>query len=1059
MFNLLHRTVFFIVFLAVLSVLAMRVDADASSADENFERLQALEWREVGPYRGGRSAAVSGVPTSRNVYYMGATGGGVWKTDVAGQSWNNISDGFFGGSIGAVAVSEWDPNVIYVGGGEKTVRGNVSPGDGAWKSEDAGATWRRIGLEDSQHISRIRIHPKNPDVAYAAVMGHLFGPNQQRGVYKTIDGGVTWERILFVDEDTGAGDLAMDPTNPRILYAGFWQVRRTPYSLSSGGAGSGLYKSVDGGESWTELSENDGLPEGPLGAIGITVSPTNNQNLYAMIEAEEGGVFRSRDGGETWVRVNEERKLRQRAWYYTRLYADPADEENVYVLNVRFFHSKDGGKSFRQIDTPHHDNHDLWIDPQDPLRMIEANDGGANVSFDGGKTWSTQTNQPTAQMYRVSTDNAFPYRLLGGQQDDSAIRIRSRSATGSSIGRRDWDPTAGGESGHISAKPDNPDIVVGGSYGGYLDIVDHSTGNRRVISVWPDNPMGWSAEELRYRFQWNFPVEFSIHDPSVLYAAANVLFRSDDLGQSWRAISPDLTRNDQSRMGPSGGPITKDNTSVEYYGTIFALAQSPHDEGVLWAGSDDGRVHVTRNGGENWDDVTPRGLPAWAQINGIEADPFEPGGAYIAATRYKSDDFQPLIYRTKNWGQSWTKITNGIPNNHFTRAVRADRDRKGLLYAGTEYGVYFSINDGRTWQPLQLNLPIVPITDLAVKDTDLIAATQGRGYWILDDLNVLQQFQENQSEEFVFYEPGPVYRLVAGSRSPDEPISAGTNPYDGVVFYYELPNELPDDVNLELSVFDSDGDSEEPIWSWSRKPANDSEGEEADPTGVPDTRVLPAKVGLNRHVWDLKYPAMERFDGIILWRDFNYGPTAKPGDYRARLTLGAESQDVSFKVLQDPRSNASGANLQAQFNFVIESRDLLTRAHQEIRSIRKLREQTSAVKNRIESKGGNEDLVSAIEELNGKLDEIEQALYQTKSESEQDPLNFPIRLNNKLSDVMRTTSVGDAAPTAQAIQVKEEVSAAIVAELDALETIWREDVPAINRRFEAAEISVIETER
>ena len=478
--NLLHRTVFFIVFLAVLSVLAMRVDADASSADENFERLQALEWREVGPYRGGRSAAVSGVPTSRNVYYMGATGGGIWKTDDAGQSWNNISDGFFGGSIGAVAVSEWDPNVIYVGGGEKTVRGNVSPGDGAWKSEDAGATWRRIGLEDSQHISRIRIHPKNPDVAYAAVMGHLFGPNQQRGVYKTIDGGVTWERILFVDEDTGAGDLAMDPTNPRILYAGFWQVRRTPYSLSSGGAGSGLYKSVDGGESWTELSENDGLPEGPLGAIGITVSPTNNQNLYAMIEAEEGGVFRSRDGGETWVRVNEDRELRQRAWYYTRLYADPADDENVYVLNVRFFHSKDGGKSFRQIDTPHVDNHDLWIDPQDPLRMIEANDGGANVSFDGGKTWSTQTwgtpTQPTAQMYRVSTDNAFPYRLLGGQQDNSAIRIRSRSATGSSIGRRDWDPTAGGESGHISAKPDNPDIVVGGSYGGYLDIVDHSYG-------------------------------------------------------------------------------------------------------------------------------------------------------------------------------------------------------------------------------------------------------------------------------------------------------------------------------------------------------------------------------------------------------------------------------------------------------------------------------------------------------------------------------------------------------------------------------------------------------
>ncbi|NND56203.1 MAG: glycosyl hydrolase, partial [Xanthomonadales bacterium] len=627
------------------------------NAQWNEKQLESLKWREIGPYRGGRSAAVAGIPQDRETYYFGSTGGGVWKTPDGGNSWINVSDGFFGGSIGAVAVSSWDPNVIYVGTGEKTVRGNVSHGDGVWKSTDAGRSWEHSGLEDSRHISRIRIHPKNPDLVYAAVMGHLFGPNEQRGVFRSSDGGKSWQRILHVNEQAGAVDLAMDPTNPRILYATTWRVLRTPYSLESGGEGSGIWKSTDGGDSWESMAGNEGMPEPPLGIAGITVSPSNPDNLYAIIEASEGGVFRSSDAGKTWKRVNQERKLRQRAWYYSRINADPQDESVVYVLNVRFHKSKDGGKTFETLSTPHGDNHDLWIDPDDPDRMIQSNDGGANVSYDGGDNWSVQSNQPTAQMYRVSTDNAFPYRLLGGQQDNSAVRIRSRSAYGPAIGERDWEPTAGGESGHIVADPENPDIVYGGSYGGFLVRMDHRTGDRRIINVWPDNPMGWGAADLKYRFNWNFPLLFSPHEAKTLYAAGNVLFKTNDEGQTWQTISGDLTRNIKDKQQSSGGPITKDNTSVEYYGTIFAIAESLQEPGVIWAGSDDGLLHITRDGGESWTAVTPRGLPNEIQINSIEAHPFEPGGLYLAATAYKNDDFRPYLFKTTDYGRSWKEIT------------------------------------------------------------------------------------------------------------------------------------------------------------------------------------------------------------------------------------------------------------------------------------------------------------------------------------------------------------------------------------------------------------------
>jgi photosystem II stability/assembly factor-like uncharacterized protein len=984
---------------------------------------------------------------------MGATGGGVWKTADGGESWSNVSDGYFGGSVGAVAVSEWDPNVVYVGLGEKTVRGNVSPGDGIWKTTDAGDTWTKLGLEDSQHVARIRIHPRNPDIVYVAAMGHLFGPNSERGVYRSTDGGKTFEQILFVNADTGAVDLAMDPTNPRILYASFWRVRRTPYSLESGGEGSGLYKCTDGGDTWESLSDNEGFPTGTLGIIGVTVSPSNNQNVYAIVEAEDGGVFRSRDGGKTWAQTSDDRNLRQRAWYYTRINADPADEESVYVLNVRFHNSRDGGKSFTEIDTPHGDNHDLWIDPNDPERMVQANDGGANVSYNRGETWSVQSNQPTAQMYRVSTDNAFPYRLLGGQQDNTAVRIRSRSAMGSAITPRDWEPTAGGESGHIVAKPDEPDIVVGGSYGGYLTIVDHRSGERRPIDVWPDNPMGWGAADLKYRFQWNFPIAFSKHDPDVLYAAGNVLFQSDNLGQSWQAISPDLTQNDASRMGPSGGPITKDNTSVEYYGTIFALAESHHEAGVIWAGSDDGRVHVTRDGGDTWADVTPPDMPEWAQVNSLDVHPAEEGGVYLAATRYKSDDFSPYLFRTTDWGKSWTRIDSGIPDGHFTRALRADPERSGLLYAGTERGAYYTADDGQSWARLQLNLPIVPITDLAVKDGNLVAATQGRGYWILDDLAVLRQADEsNAAKPMHLYTPEAAYRLVAGGRA-DEPGNNGTNPYTGVSIFYSLAEDLTENDELTLEIFAAG--SADAIWTWTRQVEGDDEEETEDDS--PETRVLETSEGLNRYVWDLRYPPMARFDDLILWIDNEEGPEAVPGQYRARLTLGENVEEVEFEVLPDPRSTVTADDYRAQFDFLLGTRDLLTETHNEITRIRALRGQLESVQGRLDP-----DATQAAATLDAKISEvldtitsIEEALYQTQNQSRQDPLNYPIRLNNKLSSLFQSVALGHGRPTDQAIAVRDDLSADVRRELESLQYVWTTGVPELNQLIDAAGMSLL----
>lgn len=1056
-----HRLALFVLLfaLALGSGAAFAKPAKPPAAAPAFPKIDdaalgSLTWREVGPFRGGRSAAVTGVAGQPGLFYMGATGGGVWKTEDAGGRWAPISDGFFGGSIGAVEVSAWDHNVIYVGTGEGTVRGNVSQGDGMWKSVDAGKTWKHIGLEDSRHIPRVRVHPKNPDLVYVAALGHLFGPNEERGVFRSKDGGATWQKILFVSENAGAVDLAMDPSNPRVLYASFWRVLRTPYSLESGGEGSSLWKTTDGGDTWTELSKKKGFPTTTLGIIGVTVSPTNSQNVYAIVEAEEGGVFRSKDGGETWTRTNSERDLRQRAWYYSRIYADPLDEEGLYVVNVQFHHSKDGGKTFSRIRSQHGDHHDLWIDPQDNQRMILADDGGAVVSINGGETWSTQANQPTAQMYRVSTDNAFPYRLLGGQQDNSSVRIHSRSFAGGAIGALDWSPSAGCESAYLVAKPDDPEVLFGGCYGGQIERVNHRTGESREVSVWPDDPMGWGAGDLKYRFQWNAPIFFSPHDPNRVYTAANVLFRSDDQGQSWQAISPDLTRNDKSKLGPSGGPITKDNTSVEYYATIFAVLESPQEKGVFWAGTDDGRLHLSRDGGANWTEVTPKDLPEWSMINSVEVNPFEKGGLYFAATRYKLDDFQPLLYKTSDYGKTWTKITEGIPSQHFTRVVRADPDRRGLLYAGTEYGLYLSIDDGAHWQAFQRNLPQVPVTDLAIKDQDLIAATQGRGYWILDDLSPLHAMPD-KIEAPLLFAPRAARRLHAGKGGFRQVENAGKNPPYGVAFHYFLPKEPEAGVEVSLEILDLDGKT---IRHFTRKPAEEKkDGKKKDEDIADDDRQLEAKAGANSFVWDFGYSAAETFPGMVTWNEAPR-PEVVPGKYKARFQVGeAAVQEVEVEVLPDPRGSSSQADMEAQRDFLLRGRDKMTEMHRELRRIRDVRSQLEGLDARLEGVAAAEEIKADRKKLLEAMEGIEKELYQTQNRSRQDPLNFPVRANDKLAGVLGKASQGYYRPTDSQLAVYDLLVQGIDAELVKLRELWQKDLPALNAKILAAAVPAVVT--
>ncbi len=1003
----------------------------------------ALEWRNIGPFRGGRSASVTGVPGKPTLFYFGSTGGGVWRTQDGGSTWENISDGFFGGSIGAIAVSEWDNNVIYVGGGESTVRGNVSYGYGMFRSTDAGKTWTSIGLKDSRHIARIRIHPKNPDLVYAAVMGDLFKSSQERGVYSSEDGGKTWKRILFANADAGSIDLCMDPNNPRILYASTWRIRRTPYSLESGGDGSALWKSTDGGDSWTDISKNEGMPKGTWGISGVSVSPVNSNRVYSIIENDNGGIYRSDDAGKTWRKMNEDRNLRQRAWYYSRIYADTKDEDMVYVMNVAYHRSKDGGKTFQNFNANHGDHHDLWIAPEDNQRMIIGDDGGGQVSYDAGANWSTYENQPTAQFYRVLTDNKFPYRIYGAQQDNSTVRIYHRT-DGGSIGVQDWETTAGGESGHLAPDPANNEIVYGGSYDGFLEQQNHANGESRRINPWPDLPMGHGAEGAKYRFQWNFPIFFSPHNPKKLYAASQNLHVSMNGGESWEIISPDLTRNDPTKLGPSGGPITKDNTAVEYYCTIFAVAESPYEKDLIVAGSDDGLVHITTDGGKKWDKITPPAdlLPEWSMMNSIEFDPFNKGGIYIATTRYKLGDYNPYLFKSKDYGKTWTKITDGIDASHFTRVLRADLKRPGLLYSGTESGMYISFDDGNSWKPFQLNLPIVPITDLTIKNDNLIAATQGRSFWLIDDLTPLHQLNEEIAKKDAhLFKPMPSYRMGGGGGFGRPSRTAGKNHPGGVMIHFYLKDTLNAATSLE--IMDANAQL---IKKFVTKPDKKLKEEQ-----------LPKlKLGSNRFVWNMRYPDAEGFEGLIMWAGGLTGPRALPGNYKVKLTVNGKTMETTFDLLKDPRTTGTATDIKEQFDFMIQVRDKLSETNKAIKKIRSAREQINRATETMKGKAELKDITDLAKTILDDMKKIEEALYQTKNKSGQDPLNYPVRLNNKLAALNSEANSSDFKPTVQTKAVYQEIAGKIDEQLTALNKIFNEQIPKLNEMVRAKQFNAVQ---
>ncbi len=1003
---------------------------DGSDEPGQEERLRTLNWRCIGPARGGRGAVVAGVTSEPDTFYLGATGGGVWRTTNAGRTWENISDRHFKtGSVGAIAVAPSDRNVIYVGMGESCIRGNFSHGDGVYRSRDAGKTWQHVGLGDTRQIGCIDVHPNDPNVVLVAALGHVFGPNAERGVFRSTDGGENWKKVLFVSDKAGAVDLCIDPFNPRVIFAATWQVHRAPWTLSSGGEGSGLHRSTDGGETWQLLT--NGLPGGIKGKIGVSASAARRDLVYAIVEADDGGVFRSTDGGDSWQRVNEDRALRQRAWYYTHIHADPHDADTVYVLNVQFHKSIDGGRTYTTLNTPHADHHGLWLNPEDPKRMVMCNDGGAAVSLDGGQTWSTQQNQPTAQFYHVAVDNQFPYRVYGAQQDNSTASVSSRA--GPDSWQFDFYDVGGGESGYVAVRPDDPNVIYAGSYGGYLTRYDRGRRSTRNIQAWPENPIGAGADVQPYRFQWTFPIVLSPHDPSILYVGANVLFMSNDDGHTWTAISPDLTTNDKAKQAPSGGPITKDNTSVEYYCTIFTVAESPVRRNMIWAGTDDGLVHVTLDGGQAWRNVTPAGMGDWPLISMVEPSPHDADTAYLAVNRYKMDDFAPYVYRTRDAGATWEQIAHGIPDGAFVRSVREDPVRRGLLYAATETGVWYSPDDGGSWHSLQRNLPAVPVTDLVVKDEDLVISTQGRSFWIMDDVSPLRQLTPDVAKEPIrLLEPRPAYRTWWAQPR----------------IQYWLRSRLAEGQKLELALLDPGGRE---IRRFGTQPDPDSD----KPRG-PEERPrveggLPADPGVNLFAWNLRLSDLVHVPGVVGWPGTPPGALVPPGLYTARLAMiegdgGGGSTHVMEQRLElrgDPRVATPTADYQAQFDLLVRVDESVSAANRAVKRIRRMRGQIDAAIERADGLEGHGAIRDAGQALKERLTAIEEALVQTRAQASQDMLNFPVRLVDKLA-ALHWVIEGDYRPTEAARAVFEKLAEELRGQLETLDAITRVDVAAFN---------------
>ncbi|MBI3406558.1 MAG: glycosyl hydrolase [Acidobacteria bacterium] len=1034
--------------ISVLAVALIGISAQLF-AQQSPDTFKAMRWRSIGPFRGGRVLAVSGVVGDPNTYYFGGTGSGVWKTTDGGLNWTPLFDKQSISTVGAIAVADSDPNVIYVGTGEACIRGNISHGDGVYKSTDGGKTWANIGLRDSRHIGRIAVHPKNPNIVFVAAMGHIFGTNTERGLFRTTDGGKTWEKVLYKDEKTGAVDVVYAPGNSNILYAAMWEANRNEYSFSSGGPGSALYRSSDGGSTWKKI-EGGGLPKTTLGRIGVAVSGADPNRVWALVEADEGGLFRSDDGGDTWRRTNEDRRFRQRAWYYTHVFADPKNIDTVYILNTGMYRSNDAGRTFATVPAPHGDHHGLWIDPENPNRMINSNDGGANVSINGGRTWTAQDNQPTAQFYHVITDNQWPYFVYGAQQDNSTVAIASRSNDGS-IDRPDWYTVGGCESGYIAPDPRDANIVYAGCYGGHITRFNKRTGQAQEVNAWPENPMGASAGELKHRFQWTAPILISIHDPNVLYHAGEMLFKSTNGGMSWTTISPDLTRNDKSKQGPAGGSITHDNTSVEYYDVIFTVAESPKDKDLIWAGTDDGLIQITRDQGKTWSNVTPKDLPEWTRISLISTSAFDAGTAYVAANRYHSDDYRPYIYKTTDFGKSWTKIVAGIRENDFVRAVREDPARKGLLYAGTETGVYVSFNDGAQWKPLQLNLPTTPIHDLVVKDNDLVVATHGRSFWILDDLTPLQQWDEKSTaEDFHLFAPRTSIR-GGGFGFGFSGANVGQNPPGGVVFYYHLKAAQKDELTLEIT--DGAGKLVKKLTSKETSAADLGIPAEFLAFLPPRRDRLSVDAGLQSVVWNQRYDNATSVPGAVLWGGSTQGPLAVPGKYIAKLTVAGKSQSVPFEIRLDPRVTTTQADMQMQFDLLWKIREQVNLAHGAVNDIRELRTQFATLRKRIPEGDKGKDLRAAFDALEKKMAPIEEAIIQVKSKSSQDALNYPIGINNKLVALASVVESADSAPTQQSYDVFESLKSRLTPSIEKWKEILSKDVAALNDMIRKSEIT------
>ncbi|MGI9103560.1 MAG: VPS10 domain-containing protein [Terriglobales bacterium] len=1003
----------------------------------NTALFSGMKWRGIGPYRGGRVLAVSGVPGDPNVFYFGGVAGGVWKTIDAGANWKPLTDKEPISSIGSIAVSESDHNTIYIGTGEACIRGNITYGDGVWKTVDGGRSWKNVGLRDSRQIGAVIVHPANPNIAFVAALGHVYAASSERGIFRTLDGGVTWQKVLYVNDKTGGIDVVFDPHNPQTLFAAMWEVYRTPWSLNSGGPGSGLYRSTDGGATWKRL-EGHGLPAGPLGRIGVTVSGADSNRVYALIEAKEGGIYRSENGGDTWTRVNDDERYRQRAWYFTHIFADPAAADTVYVLNTGAFRSVDGAKTFTLLPAPHGDHHGLWIDPKNPRSLINGNDGGADISLDGGQTWSTQYNQPTAQFYHVITDSQFPYIVYGAQQDNSSVAIQSYSDDGV-IGRWNW-LAFGGETGFIAPDPRDPNIMYGDNEATVFRF-DKRTQQYQDLSVWPLDVSGHGAVDLDvYRFNWTSPLFISRHDPTAMYTSGNRVYKSNDAGMSWTPISPDLTRNDKSKQQPSGGPITLDITSVEYYDTIFALAESPVQKGQIWAGTDDGLIQLTRDDGKTWANVTPKALPEWSMVSIIDPSPHDAGTAYAAVDRHKLDDQRPYIYKTTDFGKTWTMIVAGIPENAYVRSVREDPGRKGLLFAGTERGVYASWDDGAHWQSLQLNLPMSPIHDLVVHDNDLVVATHGRSFWILDDITPLRQLSaQTAGLQAILYKPEPALRLHYPDQI-DRRGPVGENPPKGAMIDYYFAAKPKEEVTLDF--FDAQGKLVRHMSSVEKKTAG------AQPPEWPDLEVpketIPAEAGMNRFPWDLRYEPPVKIPGAFYPGNGPLGPLALPGHYTVKLTAGSFTQTVPFELLIDPRvKNVPAADLQKEFELSMKISERNNELHTAVNQIRELRAELVTLKKWAGDSAQAKPVVAAADALDKKMTPIEEQLMQVKMKSSEGSLRYPIQLNEQFDSISHTIEA-DAAPTKSQYAVYDMLNGKLQEQLKLWHGVLATEVPALN---------------